>query len=232
MAIKMNNETKTGILVLASVLVLIAMILKVGNFSLFKHGYSVKSRFHFTAGVKKHAPVRLSGVDVGEVRDIDILYDGETLIELDLWLDEGVKLHKDAKAYVTTLGLMGEKYIEIKAGTAASGYVKEGDMIESEDPVRLEDLIQLGTKVAGDIGKMANDISKVATHVDEAVVDNKPRINHIFENLEETSENFRDFSEDIKYNPWKILAHGKEKTKEEIAKDKAQKKAAKAAAKD
>ena len=218
MKIRMTNEAKTGLLVLICVVALLILVLKVGNFKLFQHGYTVKSQFHYTAGVKKHAPVRLSGVDVGEVRDINLIYGDETLIELILWMEDGVKLRGYSKAYVTTLGLMGEKYIEIKAGTAGVDYAKPGDLIPSVDPVRLEELIELATKVAGDIGTMAKDISKVANHVDDAIVENKPKLNRIFDNLEYTAENARDFTEDIKYHPWKVLMKGKEKTKDEIAK--------------
>jgi len=222
MKIKLTNEAKTGAVVLVAGLALIALVLKVGNFSLFQHGYFVKSQFHYTAGVKKHAPVRLSGVDVGEVRDIEVHYGDETVIDLVLWIQDGVKLRADSKAYVTTLGLMGEKYVEVKAGTALAPYVKAGESIPGEDPVRLEDLIQTATKIAGDIGKMAKDISTLANHVDETVAANKPKISKLFDNLEETSENFRDFSEDIKWHPWKILAKGKEKSKDEMAKERAQ----------
>ena len=218
MKIRMTNEAKTGLLVLICAVALLMLVFKVGNFKLFQHGYTVKSQFHYTAGVKKHAPVRLSGVDVGEVRDIHLLYGEETLIELVLWMEDGVKLRADSKAYVTTLGLMGEKYIEIKAGTAAVGYAKPDDSIPSVDPVRLEELIELATKVA-------TDISKVANHVDEVVVENKPKLNRIFDNLEYTAENARDFTEDIKYHPWKVLMKGKEKTKEEVARGRAEQEA-------
>ena len=227
MKMRMTNEAKTGMMVLVSVGLLTVLLLKVGNFTLFRKGYTVRSQFHFTAGVKKHAPVRLSGVDVGEIRDIRIDYGEDTVIELVLWLEEDVKMRLDSKAYVTTLGLMGEKYLEIKAGTAAADYAKEGDLIPSEDPVRLEDLMAMGIKVAEDVGKTAKDISHLAGRLDETVADNRPKIDHIFENLEDTSENFRDFSEDIKWHPWKVLMKGKEKSKEEIAKERAKKLAAK-----
>ena len=222
----MTNEAKTGLLVLVCVAALAVLLLKVGNFNFFQKGYTVTSRFHFTSGVKKHAPVRLSGVDVGQVKDIQMIYGDETLIELILWIEEGVKIRLDSKAYVTTLGLMGEKYIEIKTGTPAAEYAKEGGLIPSEDPVRLEDLIQVGTKVAGDISKVANDISKVAVHVDEAIVGNRPKIDSIFDNFDETSENFRDFSQDIKFHPWKVLMKGKERSKEEMNKERAERLAA------
>ncbi len=219
MKIRMTNEAKTGIIVLVSAALLGVLVLKVGNFTLFQKGYTVKSRFHFTAGVKRYAPVRLSGVDVGEVKDIRLIYGDETLIELDLWLQDGVKVRLDSKATVTTLGLMGEKYIEVLAGTKDAIYAKDGDLIPGEDPVRLEDLIEVATTVAEDISQMAKDISHLSKRIDETVADNRPKIDVIFDNLEETSENFKDFSQDIKYHPWKILAKGKEKSKEEMEKD-------------
>ena len=176
MNIKISNEAKTGVLVLVALLTLGALLLKVGNFGLFKKGYVIKSQFHYTAGVKKNAPVRLSGVDVGEVRELVLHYGDEMLIETVFWIDEGVKIRKDSKAYVTTLGLMGEKYVEIKAGTSSAEYAKPGDEILSQDPVRLEELIEMATQVAGDIGKMAKDISKVANNVNGVIDENKPKL--------------------------------------------------------
>jgi len=219
MKMRISDDAKIGLLVLICLAALAAVLLRVGNYSFFKHGYSLKSRFHFTGGVKRHAPVRLCGVDVGEVRDIQLIYGDETLIELDLWLNEGVKVRKDAVAYVTTLGLMGEKYIEIKSGTNTVDYASADELITGEDPVRLEELVKIGTKVAEDVGKMANDISTVAKSVDNTISDNRAKIDEIFDNLDETSVNFRDFSQDIKFHPWKILMKGKEKSKEEMEAD-------------
>lgn len=219
MKIKMTNEAKTGILVLICVVALIALILKVGNFTLLQRGYTLKARLHYTAGVKMHAPVRLSGVDVGEVKAIHILYGDETLVELILWFQDGVKIKTDSKAYVTTLGLMGEKYIEIKAGSAQAAYAKDGELIASQDPVRLEELVEMGTQVAEDISQMAKNISDVAHSVNQTVEGNRKKIDTILDNVEETSEYIRDFSQDIKYHPWKVLLKGKEVSKEEMKKE-------------
>ena len=227
MSVKMSNEMKTGVFVLICLAALGGLLIKVGNFNFFKSGYTIKSRFHFTGGVKVNSPVRLSGVDVGEVKDIRVIYGDDTVVEVDLWLRDGTQVRKDSHAYVTTLGLMGEKYIEIKAGSSTAEVAKAGDLITGDDPVRLEELIEIGTKVATDVGTMAKDISKVANHVDDAIVDNRPKIDHIFDNLEETSENFNDFSQDIKWHPWKILAKGKEAPKEALMKERAERRTAK-----
>lgn len=226
MGLKISNETKTGVMVLICVAALVGLLIKVGNFNWFKEGYILKTRFHFTGGVKKSSPVRLSGVDVGEVKAIRLLNEGnETFAEVDMWFEEGTLVRKDAVAIVSTLGLMGEKYIELKAGASAE-FAAKGDMIAAEDPVRLEELIDVGKKVAVDIGDAAKkigttaeDISRVANHVDEAVLENRPKLSRIFDNFEETSENFNDFSQDVKYHPWKVLMKGKEAPKDQMLRE-------------
>lgn len=218
-AMKLSNEAKTGIFVLICLAALLGLLIKIGNFSFFKQGYTLHTRFNYTGGVKANSPVRLSGVDVGEVRAIRLLDDAmSTVAEVDLWLVEGTKVRRGSKAIVSTLGMMGEKYIEIRVGTSAE-FMSPNDLLDSEDPVRFEDLIEIGTEVAGDIGTMAKDISKVANTVDGTIKENRPKIGNIFTNLEETSENFNDFSQDVKYHPWKVLAKGKEVPKDQMMKD-------------
>ncbi len=216
---KLSNEFKTGLFVMICLAALLGLLVKVGNFTFFKKGMLLHSRFHFTGGVRANAPVRLSGVDVGQVRAIRLMNDAtETYAEVDLWIEEGVKVRKDSKATVSTLGMMGEKYVELRVGSSPE-FASENEMLTSEDPVRLEELIEIGKKVAADVGVMAKDISKAVNHIDEAVQDNRSKIDNIFSNFEETSENFNDFSQDVKYHPWKVLAKGKEVPKAEMARD-------------
>ena len=226
---KISNETKTGIFVLICIAALAGLLIRVGNFSWGKKGYILKTRFHFSGGVKKNAPVCLSGVNVGEVRDIRLLYEGkDTVAEASLWLEDGTQVRTDSVANVSTLGLMGEKYVEIRAGSLGE-IAREGDVIAGDDPVRLEELINIGKKVATDIGKAASDISSLTQHIDGVVQDNRPKIGNIFDNLEETSENFNDFSQDVKYHPWKVLARGKEVSREQMLKERELKRAQKVA---
>jgi len=224
---KINNEVKTGIFVVVCIVAFGALAIRVGKFTWTKKGYTVKTRFHYTGGVKQHAPVCLSGVEVGEVKNIHLIYNEETVVELDLWLQDGVKVAKDSEAMASTFGLMGEKYIEIKSGSPASGYVADGGSIKGNEPFRMEELVDIGKKVAADISNTTTSIGSVAKHIDEIVVENHPKINDMMDNFDETSENFRDFSDDVKHHPWKVLMKGKETPKEQLERERAARLAAK-----
>ena len=79
MNMRMTNEAKTGLIIIICVAALATLLMKVSNFNPLQKGSIIKTRFHFAAGVKSHSPVRLSGVDVGEVKGIRIIDGDETL---------------------------------------------------------------------------------------------------------------------------------------------------------
>ncbi|MBF0254091.1 MAG: MCE family protein [Candidatus Omnitrophica bacterium] len=234
MAKKISNEIKTGVAVLAAVLLLVGVLIKTGDLSVAKKGYPITTEFLRIGGVKQFAPVRLAGLEVGEVRGLRMRYDSDrTVIEADLWIEDGVRIRKDAKATVANLGLMGEKYIEIKSGQSPE-FVESGGAIEAVEPVGMDELIEKAEGVMDEVTLALGDFRKLAGHADEVIVDAKPKLSNILtnldgilsknrskldaimENLRVTSAYFMEFSEDVKYHPWKVLAKGKEKTPQEI----------------
>ena len=212
MAKGLTNEIKTGFLVVICLVILIAFTISVGKFSVFNKQYRIKVLFNWVAGVESDAPVRLSGVDVGKVEDIRVIYEGEeTKVQLVLMLNSNAKVRQDSKAYVTTLGLMGEKYIELTAGSKGAPFLKPDSMIIGENPMQMEDLIDIGKRIAASVDATLGDIRTLTKHLDELVVDNRTNIDETLGNLKRTTKNFEEFSADIKNNPWKLLIKSKEK---------------------
>src|SRR5258706_13929825 len=107
---KLSNELKTGAVIVLAAAVLVGMLVRKGDLAVGKKGYMVKTRFESAMGVKKFAPVRLAGVEVGEVRSLRMIYEpSKTMVEAELWVQDGTKLRKDSLAVVSMLGMMGEK---------------------------------------------------------------------------------------------------------------------------
>ena len=69
---KKSNQIKLGIFVVGALAIFISAIFTINDFTSF-HGYTIKAMFNFGDGIKHAAPVRLSGVDVGEVKKIKII---------------------------------------------------------------------------------------------------------------------------------------------------------------
>jgi len=200
---KTNLEVKVGIFVIIGLVILSIMIFSIGGFYNVKPGYNLKVIFSFANGVDVGAPVRLAGVEIGEIKDIRIFYDEniqQTKVELLAWVEKGVPINNDAKANINTLGLLGEKYLEIFPGTPQAPVLKENDTLVGHDPISTEEFTELGFKIALKLDEAIDSINKIV-----ADPNNKQNLEQTLANFKDASSNFKDFAEDIKAHPWKLL---------------------------
>lgn len=201
----LTNEIKVGIMIVASILILFILFFKMGNFDFTKKGYNIKVLFNFAGGIAKNAPVRLLGVEIGKVENIDLQYDDETKVLLTLWLGESAELKMDSRAYVSALGLMGEKYIEINPGSKNAPPLQPGSTIVGEDPFQMETFTKRGEEIMSKLSSALTDIQSLAANVDGMVMENQDEVQEILRNVEETTANLKDLSSDLRENPWKII---------------------------
>jgi phospholipid/cholesterol/gamma-HCH transport system substrate-binding protein len=111
----MKTELKVGVFVLLGLGVLGYLSLNVSDApTQSSGGITVTAYFDNVAGLVRGAEVRAAGVRVGRVQGIE-LERGKARVELELF--PGVKLPRDSQASISSLGLLGEKYVEIKPGT-------------------------------------------------------------------------------------------------------------------
>jgi phospholipid/cholesterol/gamma-HCH transport system substrate-binding protein len=176
-----------------------------GNLDFTKRGYNVNVLFNFAGGIADNAPVRLLGVEVGKVEKVDLQYGEETKVILTLWLDESTELKTDSKAYVSALGLMGEKYIEINPGSKDAPLLEPGSTIIGEDPFQMEAFTKKGEELMAELSDALTNIKSLTKNVDGMVTENKDEVNEILKNVETTTANLKELSTDLKQNPWKII---------------------------
>lgn len=206
---KITNEFRTGIVVVAAILVGIFFWTKTAV-KTSGRPYRLKTYFNYAEGMKPDSIVKLSGIEVGRVEKINLEYTPDTRVELTLLLDRKAKLHEDSLAFITTSGMVGDAFIGITPGSADKPFLKEGSTVMSEDPIELRKLFKKADSIAENLDKMLIEVRTLAENLTGVVKDNKPRIDNIAANLESTSVNFKDFSDDIKKHPWKLLMKGKE----------------------
>ena len=157
-----SNEMKVGILVIICSIIFMGFLYKTGGISFKREGYEINVVFHVVAGVQKNAPVRLAGVEIGKVKDINLSYESGTNVVVTLLLEKGTKLKKDSKAYIPALGLMGEKYIEVTAGSVDASDLQPGEAIEGEDPLDFDALARKGENIAETLEETLQNIKQLA----------------------------------------------------------------------
>ncbi len=227
---KVNNETKIGILVVVVLLGLGILTFQVGDFDLGDKGYPVYAVFKNIDGVEENAPVRLNGMEIGKVKSMRIIYEPATKMELTLWIKEGYRIREETKVYVRTMGMFGEKYIGLSTTVDDAPFLKPGARVAGEEPADFEKLLVKGEAIANNlkeitdnlnerlkinaesiddiilnIRKASKDIASISVNVNERLTLNQGKIDSIMGNLDSATQNLEEMSADIKENPWKLL---------------------------
>ncbi len=207
---KRANDFMIGLMVIIAVTLLLALTYKMNKFSFTKAGYQLQVAFINSSGIEENAPVRLSGVEAGKVKDIQLVYGtAGTHVLLTLWLDEGAKVRKDSEAFVTTLGIMGEKYVELTAGSADSPFLPPESTIIGREPFDTTKFIEKGNQIADNLDQAITNVRELTSGVNEVIIIHREDLDKVLKNLVETSENVKAFSEDIKWHPWKLIRKSK-----------------------
>ena len=103
-------------------------------------GYALRMELADASGVVRGTDVRMAGVKVGTV--VDQSLDRETFFaEVVMEIDDAIALPVDSKARVLPDGLLGGVYINLEAGSSDETIPAGGDIVDSQGPVNVVDLI-------------------------------------------------------------------------------------------
>ena len=156
----MRTEIKVGIFVIIGLSILAYLLLKIESLPWVRaEGYTVKVEFSSIAGLETNADVRLAGYKVGKVSHIRLTDKGT--VEVDLMVDQTVKLYSDAKAAVGTIGLLGEKYIEVSSGTLTNPQVLDGGWIEGLAPTSIDQVVAVMNSIGAEVDNMVRYVRDV-----------------------------------------------------------------------
>lgn len=201
-------ELKVGVFILIGIAIIFLIVFSIGDVNLSKTGYRIKVLFGFANGIGGTAPVRLAGVGVGQVQGIRLIRDentNTTKAELTVWVNDGTKIEEDSRATINTLGLLGEKYLEIFPGTPGKRTLNNNETLIGKDPVPMEtvtdNLASLSASVKVIVERLKNGEGTIGKLLTEDAV---------YNDVKAMTCNFKEFSEDIKRHPWKLLSGPRE----------------------
>ncbi|NPA58686.1 MAG: MCE family protein [Aquificae bacterium] len=113
--------------------------------------------FNAVEGLSPGADVQVKGVKAGRVEKITF---EDNRVKVVIKINSKIPIYKDAKAYVRTLGLMGDKYIYIDPGTPSAGRLASGGVIErTEVYASTEEAFETVKDIAYKIGKLIDNLN-------------------------------------------------------------------------
>ena len=209
---KNTNEFKVGLFVILCIFGFLYLVYSTGKLNIKKDGYHIYVVYDEVVGLNKKAPVMLNGLEVGKVEDIKVSYDNDrTRIVLKLWLDKQARVRENPVVSIKTLGLMGEKYIQISSSQGRD-FVKPEAVLQGKPYLDMDELMEHAQSISKEV---MDGINKLLASINGTVEDNKQSIGQIIKNLEVSSKNLEEFSDEVKRHPWKLLFKTKEKPRKE-----------------
>lgn len=198
---KTKSELKVGIFVFVGLVILVLFILLIGDLKTWTSRYRLNFTFNFANGVKVGAPVRYAGVDVGEISDIKFIFipeEQKTKVQIIGWVKKGIDIPADSTVWVNTLGLLGEKYVEIMPGKDYANCLKEDQALVGTDPIPMQEVGQLAKNIVDDLDATISKIKNGEGTVGKLISNDE-----IYKEIEALVT-------DIRKHPWKLFWKTKE----------------------
>ena len=159
------SARRVGLLVLAAAAVIALAVLLIGDRqNLFKPKNRYFIRLVSVTGLQVGSQVQLNGVNVGSVEKIVLPADmGQNLLEVWISVDSRyeLRIRRDSVARIKTLGLLGDKYVELTSGSPAAGMIPEDGEIPASPQTNVEQFTQAGEDVMYNVVTISHQLAEI-----------------------------------------------------------------------
>ncbi len=154
------QEVKVGLMVVLSGFLLLLFLFIVSDFEYENTSVKYTTKLAFVGGFEEGTPVRLGGQYIGRIADIRPPIANSPEIELVIEIDAGTPIKTDSRAYLTSLGFLGEFYLEIMPGSPEAPLLPPDSEIPSLNATTFSQL-------AMPLSEMAESFKVTITQVNE-----------------------------------------------------------------
>jgi phospholipid/cholesterol/gamma-HCH transport system substrate-binding protein len=164
------SQLRVGLtVVFASITLAVLIFLMSGTGGILTRKIMLKSYFDNSSGLRIGAPVRLQGVDIGNVAAIRIV-SGRPLTPVEVTMRVNTKysfnLHKDSVSTLSTAGVLGEVYVDIDSATAKGPVAVDGDTLATHETPQLEDVVRASQGTLQNMDALVRRLDRIIAFVE------------------------------------------------------------------
>ncbi len=194
---KIGSEIIVGIAIFSAFVIFVFGYLYLKNVTFKANRYSVAIHFRDVTGLEKGDFVSVSGLRIGRVQNLRL---EKLSVVVDVNIDPGIEIPIDSRAQIKSLGMVGEKFIDIIPGVAEQ-ILQDGDAIEGHN--------------SGDLSDLSGTMETLFQQAQQLLDELRTVLHTVFDNatqrhLKETVFHLRNISSDLDDNSGhieKILAN-------------------------
>lgn len=161
------SKIKVGLVISAGLLALLLAVLFAGNIqALFAKKVEIKALVRDVSGLKRGAPVWIYGTEVGFVKKIHLHPEHGTVVTIALFQEALPFLKKDSQASILTMGLLGDKYVELNPGSPQAPPLQPGDTIRGSTQMELRDVMETSSKAIDGVTEFIQKVDRLVTKIE------------------------------------------------------------------
>lgn len=204
-------KVRLGLFIAGGLALLVITLFIIGKQkNLFNPVFKLTSTFNNVSGLLMGSNIRFSGINVGTVDNIIIINDSTVRVDMLIKKEVQKFIKTDCEASIGTAGVIGDRLLIITQGSSEASMVKDGQRIESKEPVETDALMaslkvtaynaeivtdqlaKIMIKVNGGKGTLGRLIQDtiIAKNISQTIVNLKKSSKGLDENMHAAKENF------------------------------------------
>jgi phospholipid/cholesterol/gamma-HCH transport system substrate-binding protein len=159
MAKQLSRNIRLGIMVLVGFILLVVAMYIIGDKqNLFGSTFEVSANFKNVNGLTEGNNVRLVGMKVGTVSNVEIINDSTVRVDMVIENQYQEFIKKNAVVSIGTDGLMGNKLLNITPQDSPSKTIQEGDFLKATEAIETEAMLTTLGETNEDIAEITQNL--------------------------------------------------------------------------
>jgi len=163
------SQLRVGLTVVFASITLAVLIFLMSGTGFLTRKIVLKSYFDNSGGLRVGAPVRLEGVDIGNVTAIRLV-PGHPTTPVEITMKVSTKysfnLRKDSVTSLATAGVLGEVYIDIESTFAKGPEAVDGDTLATRDTPQIQDVVRASQSTLQNMDALLKRLDRIVAFVE------------------------------------------------------------------
>ena len=166
------SELRVGVTVLVALVTLAILIfLMTGTTGLFTKKMLLRAYVDNAGGLRVGAPVRLEGVDIGNVTRIRVVSDPRrALVPVEIMMKITTKyadsMNTGCKVLLSTAGVLGEVFVDMDCREAKGGPLQNGAELPTEAVAQLQDVVRASQGTLQNVDTLVKRLDRILSYVE------------------------------------------------------------------
>jgi phospholipid/cholesterol/gamma-HCH transport system substrate-binding protein len=197
------SQLRVGLtVVVASIILMVLIFLMSGTGGWFTRKIHLTAFIDNAGGLREGAPVRLAGVDIGNVTKVRVVQNRpQTPVEVEMKVATtyAFALRKDSIAMLATAGVLGETFVDIDSSVAKGSEVHDGDTLPTKEQPDIQDVVRASQGTLENMDSLIKRVDRIIGFIEsgQGSIGKVIYSSDMYDRLNATVAEFKSLMDDI-----------------------------------